>query len=144
LNFLLDTCVISELVKPKPSRGVIEWITSCHEQNLFLSALTIGEIQRGVSKLPESRKKKDLQSWLDHELVHRFGGRIVPIDARVSQMWGRIQAESESHGIKMPVIDCLIASTAIVHDMTVATRNVDDMKPSGVKLFNPWDGPPFS
>ncbi len=139
MSFLLDTCVISELVKVKPNRRVTKWIKSCDEENLFLSSLTIGEIQRGVSKLPESRKKNDLQFWLDHELIMRFDGRILTIDARVSQMWGKIQAKSESDGIKMPVIDCLIASTAIVHDMTVVTRNIDDMNPSGVKLFNPWE-----
>jgi hypothetical protein len=139
LNFLLDTCVISELVKPNPNPGLVAWIESCPEQNLFLSSLTIGEIQRGVSKLTESHKKKELQSWLDRELVSRFGDRIAGVDVKVSKTWGMVQAESESNGIRMPAIDALIASTALVYDMTIVTRNVEDMKPSGVNLFNPWE-----
>jgi len=138
LNFLLDTCVISELAKPKPNRKVTKWIASCPEETLYLSTLTIGEIQKGISNLPESRKKGHLQLWLDHDLIKRFDRRIVGIDIRVAQKWGEIQAQTEKKGVKMPVVDSLIAATGLVHDMTVVTRNVDDMKPSHVNIFNPW------
>jgi predicted nucleic acid-binding protein len=138
LNYLLDTCVISELIKPKPSSKVIKWLRFCQEESLFLSSLTIGEIQKGISKLPDSRKRKKLQSWLDSELTQRFDKRILGIDFKVAQKWGEIQASSEIAGVKMPVIDSLIASIGIVFDMTVVTRNTADMKNSGVRLFNPW------
>jgi predicted nucleic acid-binding protein len=139
LNYLLDTCVISELIKPKPSSKVTKWLRSCPEESLFLSSLTIGEIQKGISKLPDSRKRKKLQSWLDSELTQRFDKRILGIDFKVAQKWGEIQASSEIAGLKMPVIDSLIASIGIVFEMTVVTRNTADMKNSGVRLFNPWE-----
>ena len=139
MNYLLDTCVISELIKPKPSSKLIKWLRSCQEESLFLSSLTIGEIQKGISKLPDSRKRKKLQNWLDSELTQRFDRRIIGIDFKVAQKWGEIQALTEIAGIKMPVIDSLIASIGIVYDMAVVTRNTADMKNSGVRLFNPWE-----
>lgn len=139
MNYLLDTCVISEMVKPEPSSKLVSWLSSCHEENLFLSSITIGEIQKGISKLPLSRKKNELQGWLDFELIQRFDKRILVIDSKVAQKWGEVLALSEKSGVKMPVIDSLIASIGIVHDMTVVTRDVSDMEPSGVRLFNPWE-----
>jgi len=127
------------MVKPEPSSKLVSWLSSRHEENLFLSSITIGEIQKGISKLPESLKKNELQDWLDFELIERFDKRILVIDIKVAQKWGEILALSEKSGAKMPVIDSLIASIGIVHDMTVVTRDVSDMKPSGVKLFDPWE-----
>ncbi|MFH1699279.1 MAG: type II toxin-antitoxin system VapC family toxin [Candidatus Zixiibacteriota bacterium] len=138
MNFILDTCIISELVKPKPNSKVIKWVSSCPEETLYLSTLTIGEIQKGISILPESHKKDDLEKWLNQDLMRRFDRRIVGIDIKVAQKWGEIQAQTEKKGVKMPVVDSLIAATGLVHDMTVVTRNVDDMKSSSVTLFNPW------
>ena len=139
MNYLLDTCVISELIKPKPSSKLIKWLRSCQEESLFLSSLTIGEIQKGISKLPDSGKRKKLQNWLDSKLTQRFDKRIIGIDFKVAQKWGEIQASSEIAGVKMPVIDSLIASIGLLYDMTVVTRNTEDMKNSGVRLFNPWE-----
>jgi predicted nucleic acid-binding protein len=143
MNFLLDTCVISELVKPRPNKKVIAWISSCREQSLFLSAITIGEIQKGILLLPnsnkKSNKKNELLFWLESELIKRFERRILGIDVHVARKWGEIQAFSEQKGITMPVIDSLIAAIGLIHDMTVVTRNTEDMKSSGVRLFNPWD-----
>ena len=138
MNYLLDTCVISELIKPKPSSKVLKWLRSCQDENLFLSSLTIGEIQKGISKLPDSRKRNKLQEWMDTELIRRFDKKILEIDLKVAQKWGEIQASSEIAGTKMPVIDSLIASIGIVHNMTVVTRDTSGMKNSGVRLFNPW------
>lgn len=138
MSFLLDTCVISELTKPEPDQNVINWVSACEEHSLFLSSLTLGEIQKGISKLPHSGKKKTLQNWLDKDLSARFEGKILPIDAIVAQKWGKILADSEKDGAKMAAIDSLIAATAIVNDMTVVTRNTDDMINCGVALYNPW------
>lgn len=139
MNFLLDTCVISELVRKVPNARVVEWVRTRNEDNLFLSSMTIGEIQKGISLLPESRKKQELQDWLDHELLRRFDRKILGVDVRVATRWGEIQASSERAGAKMAVVDSLIAAIGTVHDMTVVTRNTDDMKPSGVRLYSPWD-----
>ena len=139
MNYLLDTCVISELIKPKPSSRVIKWLHTCQDENLFLSSLTIGEIQKGISKLPNSQKKSNLQDWIDSELITRFDKRILGVDIKVAQKWGEIQAFTEMDGTKMPVIDSLIASIGIVYDMTVVTRDSGGMKKSGVRLFNPWE-----
>ena len=138
MNYLLDTCVISELTQSKPSPKVTKWLRSCGEESLFLSSLTIGEIQKGISKLPDSRKKNNLQEWLNNRLIKRFDKRILGIDFQVAKKWGIIQASSELAGTKMPVIDSLIAAIGIVYDMTVVTRDTGGMEKSGVSLFNPW------
>ena len=117
---------------------VIAWLRACQDENLFLSSLTVGEIQKGVSKLQNSRKKNKLQKWLDTELIRRFDKRILVIDFKVAKKWGEIQASCEIAGTKMPVIDSLIASIGFVYDMTVVTRDTSGMKKSGVRLFNPW------
>lgn len=139
MKYLLDTCVVSELSKPKPNSKVVSWITSHEEDNFYLSSITIGEIQRGISRLPESEKKTRLQEWLDDELINRFGGRIVGIGLNESKEWGRIQALAEKSGKKMPVFDGLIAAIGLVHGMAVVTRNENDMTASGVSMVNPWN-----
>ena len=138
MNYLLDTCVISELVKPKANPKVIEWIRNCHEQNLFLSSLTIGEIKKGISKLSESKKKRNLMYWLENDLLERFNQRILAIDVSVAMAWGDMLSACEKKGIQIPVTDGLIASTAMVHGMTVVTRNIEDIEPTGVAVHNPW------
>lgn len=138
MKFLLDTCVISDLAKLKPSPAVVAWINSCPEERLFLSSLTIGELHKGISRLPPSDKKENLQHWLNIDLQNRFAGRIIPLDIDVAQTWGHIQGIAEKDGKPMPVIDALIAATALTHDLTVVTRNTLDMEPSCAKLFNPW------
>ncbi|MFZ1986735.1 MAG: type II toxin-antitoxin system VapC family toxin [Desulfatitalea sp.] len=135
---MLDTCVISELVKPQPNVELVDWCGRQNEESLFLSSITIGEIQKGISKLPPSERKKTLQNWLDTDLLDRFGDRIIGIDTKVARMWGEIQAATEKTGLKMPVIDSLIASSGLVYDLTIVTRNVQDMQASGVRLLNPW------
>lgn len=139
MNYLLDTCVISELIKPKPDLQVAKWVRSQDEESLFLSVITIGEIQKGISKLPDGRKKKQkLQSWLNNELQARFKGRILEITISISRVWGQVLGACENKGVTLPAIDSLIASQGIFHKMTIVTRNISDMEPSGALLFNPW------
>lgn len=140
MNYLLDTCVISEMVKTKPNRKVISWVSTQNENNLFLSVITLGEVQKGIAKLIDSKKKKALKIWLQTDLRERFSGRIVPIDDTVALSWGVLQASAEQHGVTIPSIDGLIAATGITHNMTVVTRNTQDMEASGAVLFNPWMG----
>ena len=139
MNFLLDTCVISELIKVQQNKKVVDWVNSCSEETLFLSSLTIGEIQKGISKLPVSKKKSNLQHWLDQSLFKRFDRKILEIDYVVAQKWGKILSTSEKKGFRLPAIDSLIAATAIVNNMTLVTRNTTDMLHSGVSLYNPWE-----
>ena len=139
MNYLLDTCVISELVNTKPELRVVQWIRSQDEENLFLSVITIGEIQKGISKLPDGRKKKkQLQNWLKNDLQERFKDRILEITIETANVWGQVLGTCENKGVTLPAIDSLIASQGFFHKMTVVTRNISDMESSGVQLFNPW------
>lgn len=140
MNYLLDTCLISELAKSKPDEKVVDWVLSENETSFYVSVLTFGELHKGIEKLPESKKKGELGIWVENELRNRFENRIIGIDMRISILWGKIQCFAEKKGKPMPAIDSLIAATGIAHDLTVVTRNVTDMDQSGVKLLNPWLG----
>ena len=139
MSFLLDTAVVSELVGKNPSGAVLKWIDGQDEASLYLSVLTIGEIEKGVARLSASARRSRLQSWVRRDLVERFGGRLLPIDTRTAARWGSIAGESERRGKPLPVIDCLIAATALVHGLAVATRNVGDFKRCGATCVNPWN-----
>ncbi len=138
MKYLLDTCVISELVKTKPNKKVVSWITKNDEVNFYLSSLTFGELYKGISKLPVSKRRKKLSQWIEHDLKERFTGKIFDIDLLVAKTWGEVQGASEAAGTPMSAIDGLIAATALTHDLTVVTRNVTDMQQSGATLLNPW------
>ncbi len=138
MNFLLDTCVISELIKRKPSEKVTNWFSGKDEENLFISVLTLGEIRKGIEKLRESKRKEALYNWLTNNLKERFWNRIIDIDMQVAMTWGKIQGISERVGQPMPAIDSLIAATGIAYNLTVITRNISDMNASGAMLLNPW------
>ncbi|MGA7279996.1 MAG: type II toxin-antitoxin system VapC family toxin [Desulfocapsaceae bacterium] len=138
MKYLLDTCVISELRKKNPDVHVVSWIQGRSEPDLYISVLTIGEMVKGVEKLPESKNKKALLIWLNEDLRLRFENRIIDLDVNILTTWGRIQAASEKIGQPMPAIDSLIAATAITYTLTVVTRNIKDMQISGASLFDPW------
>jgi len=89
--------------------------------------------------LPASTRRTRLQSWVRRDLAERFGGRLLPIDIRTAARWGAITGESEKRGKPLPVIDSLIAATAVVHGLTVVTRNVEDFERCGAACINPWD-----
>jgi predicted nucleic acid-binding protein len=138
VKFLLDTCLVSELVKKEPNSKVIAWLDECDEQSLFLSVLTIGELQKGISKLSDGVKKEKLQNWVEHDLVDRFEGRVLGLDLDTALVWGKLQGEAEQKGEKLPVMDSLIAATAALHGLFVVTRNARDMERCQVKVFDPW------
>ena len=139
MKYLLDTCLISELVKKEPNPAVVSWLDEEDEQKLFLSVLNLGELQKGISKLPDNAKKDELQAWVALDLVERFAGRILDIDLETALSWGRLQGEAEQAGEKLPVMDSLIAATAVAHGLVVVTRNVRDMERCGAKVCNPWE-----
>jgi predicted nucleic acid-binding protein len=134
---LLDTCVLSEIARPEPDPHVLCWFASVDERELFLSALTLGEIRRGASLLPRSKRRTRLEGWLDG-LQRAFADRILPVDAETALVWGEISAAAERKGRKPPAVDGLIAAVARQHDATLATRNVRDFQALAVRILDPW------
>jgi hypothetical protein len=137
-GFLLDSNVISELLKPKPDNRLLRWVEETDESILFLSVLTLGEIRNGVQRLRSGLRRGRLESWLQVDLPSRFQGRILPIDRAVADRWGRISAAAAAKGKPVPAIDGLLAATALDHDLTLVTRNVSDVAATGVPTLNPW------
>jgi tRNA(fMet)-specific endonuclease VapC len=138
VKYLLDTGIISELVAKKPARQVVDWIDQTDEDQLYLSVLTIGEIRKGIEKLPPSSKKQTLEEWLDEQLRIRFADRIIPVDLDIVLKWGQLTGALENAGKPMAAIDSLIAATALSGNFTLVTRNEEDFKYSKVSVFNPW------
>jgi len=139
MKYLLDTCVISEIIKPKPNENVISWLTGQDESELFLSVLTFGEIEKGIEKAPDKVRKKKLKLWVEEDLKQRFEGKILPVNLEVSTQWGTLQGIAEKAGKPMPALDGLIAVSGLVNNCIVVTRNTSDMEQSTVELFNPWN-----
>jgi predicted nucleic acid-binding protein len=125
-GFLLDTNCISELVRPRPEPRLLEWMDAADEATLYLSVLTLGEIRKGFAWMAQGLQRTRLETWLDVDLQARFSGRIVPIDAGVVDRWGWLAAESIRRGMGLPVIDGLLAATALHLNLTVVSRNARD------------------
>ena len=138
MSFLLDTSVISELVKPTPDDNVVEWMKRADETSLYLSVLTIGELEKGIAKLPASSRRTKLETWVRTDLADRFRERLLAIDGTVAATWGKLAGEAEARGEPLPVIDALIAATGLAHDLIIATRNIADFERCGAPCFNPW------
>lgn len=139
MNYLLDTCIISELASKQPAPEVINWVDTLDSKQVYLSVITIGEIAKGVEKLTESERKKELKTWLEHDLLARFQDQILPLDTNVLMTWGSLTAQAERKGRPLPAIDSLIAATVLTHKMTLVTRNVKDFESAGIDIFNPWE-----
>ena len=137
MNYLLDTCVISEVIKKDPEKSVIRWLASVDEFSTYLSVFSLGEIQKGIARLDTSRKKQTLKTWLDEDLRIRFSNRLLGFDANMALKWGEVTGSLEKKGLNIPLMDSLIAATALTHDLMVVTRNGKDMEPMGVKIINP-------
>lgn len=138
-GFLLDTNIISELLRPKPEPKVVEWVEATNEELIFLSVLTIGEIRKGINLHPDAGRRAKLEAWLASEVRARFEDRILPIDEAIAARWGLLTARARiGKNHKLPVIDGLLAATAQHRDLILVTRSIDDVAPTGVQLFNPW------
>lgn len=140
MNFLLDTCVLSEARKPAGREEVRQWLRQVAESRLFISTLTLGEIRKGIARLADQSQAQSLQLWLEQDLVARFQGRILPVDGEVALEWGRLTGESEAAGQPVPVIDGMLAATALCHHLTLVTRNERDFAGFPIPIFNPWEG----
>jgi predicted nucleic acid-binding protein len=139
MKYLLDTCVISELVAKQPRPSVVEFVDALDPDDVVLSVITIGEITKGIEKLPKSKRKQELLTWLREDLLIRFDGKMLALDAEVLVVWGTLTARLEASGRIIPAMDSLIAATVLAQQATLVTRNVDDFAGTGVEIINPWE-----
>ncbi len=135
MSYLLDTNVISELVRPKPAKIVLDWFGNIPSEALHISVLTLGEIRKGVEQMPDGARREKLRLWLEHDLVDWFGTRVLPVDMPIADRWGRLLALV---GRPVPSIDSLLAATALHHELRLVTRNQKDFDYPGLQVVNPW------
>ena len=135
MSFLLDTVVLSELRKTRPSRKVVQWLKAQKRESLFISVVSIGEIERGIEKVrkTDAAFAADLEQWLE-ALMRLYGDHVIPVNANAARLWGRLSAKLGHDGA-----DVLIAATALASGLTVVTRNVKHFAPTGVRVFNPFE-----
>lgn len=138
MRYLLDTCLVSELTKKRPDPGVVAWLDQQDERDLYLSVLSLGELEKGVSLLPEGPRRQRLHDWIQEELTERFHCRLLAITNDVALLWGRLSAKASRGGTQLPVIDGLLAATGLRHNLTLVTRDTARLEPTGVSLLNPW------
>ncbi len=139
MNYLLDTCVLSEFTRHQPAQRVIDWLNSMDEEKLFISVITIGEIQHGIERLAASHRKTELLVWMNTSLLTRFAGRIVSIDASTMLLCGSLVAHLEGAGHPLGAMDTLILASALQNNLIIVTRNGADFLPGGVQVINPWE-----
>lgn len=135
MSYLVDTNVLSELRRKQPDSSVIGWFENRPATTLFLSALTLGELRKGIEVMPEGERKRSYLDWLEVELVRFFNGRVLAIDESVADRWGRLVAQA---GRALPAVDSLLAATALTHGLTMVTRNERDFQHPGLEVINPW------
>ena len=135
MNCLLDTNVVSELFKKAPHEGVIRWMNAADQDSLFLSVLTIGEIRKGIERMVHGDRKARLVTFLEKDVQVQFEGRILPIDLSIAETWGTLEAHA---GRPLPPVDALLAATAIVHNLSLVTRNIKHFSFAQLRLLDPW------
>jgi toxin FitB len=136
MAWLIDTDVLSEALKARPQESVMQWLER-NRDDLYTSSHVIGELQAGISRLADGGRKRALQSWLNR-LVESLEGRILNFNTSVAIVWGRQESEFAKKGCPMPMPDSFIAATARRHNLTIATRNVQDYDRPGLKVENPF------
>lgn len=140
MTYLLDTTVLSELVRPAPDANVIAWTRAQSPIDLWLSVLALGELEKGIALMAHGARRARLTQWVQTKLPRQFLGRLLPIDDAVAMAWGRLTATGLREGRPLPVIDGLMVATAQVHDLHLVTRNVSDCSRRGVPVLDPWSG----
>lgn len=137
MRYLLDTCVLSELVKTKRDTHVVDWFEKRKPHELYTSAMTWGELNRGVERMPASKRRSELTHWLD-QLGTGFEDRVLAFDQTVARAWSQMTVQAEANGKPMAAFDSIIAATARANDCKLVTRNVQDFALAGVEIVNPW------
>jgi len=135
LSYLIDTNVLSELVRPQPSSAVVAWFEDVGDEALHISVLTLGEIRKGVELLHDETRREKLRLWLEHDLPDWFGVRVLDVNRAVADRWGRLVAEADR---PVAAIDSLLAATALHHELRLVTRNTRDFDFPGLEVINPW------
>jgi predicted nucleic acid-binding protein len=138
VNFLLDTNVVSEWVRPRPDDGVMTWLSEADEDRVFISVVTLAELRHGIERLPSGARRDRLDAWLTSQVPDRFETRVLPVDAAIANAWGRIMTRGQATGRPVGTMDAFIAATAEQHNLTLVTRNVADFDVLGIQLVNPW------
>lgn len=138
MKYLLDTNVISELVAKQPASKVIDWLDNTDDSLIYLSVITIGEIKKGIERLPDSKHRTKLGDWLRDELLVRFQGHIVSLEIETMLTWGILTTMLEQKGRKLPAMDSLVAAIALQGQFVLVTRNEADFIDTGVTILNPW------
>ena len=138
MAFLLDTNVVSETVRPRPAKMVLDWIERQIPTDLFLAAQTIGELVRGARKAREQERRERFERWIEQDLARQFDGRVLPFDGRTAAIWGRLMGDGDRAGRPPAAADAQIAAVAIQHEMILVTRNVKDFVSFEIQLLDPW------
>jgi predicted nucleic acid-binding protein len=136
MRYLLDTNILSEGRKPKPSPKVLSWLLQ-NAPSSGLSILTIGEFIKGASLMPAGKRRRELEAWIG-ELEQEFTDRLLPLDLNEIRFWGQLYGKQQAAGHKMPLFDSLLAATALAHDLTLVTRNTADFEDTDVRVLNPF------
>jgi predicted nucleic acid-binding protein len=137
-GFLLDTNIPSELTRARPELRVVDWVDAQDNVSLHLSAISVGELRRGFTLLPQGRRRIQLEQWFQQYLLPLFADRVLSVTKSVGNRWGILGGECQLRGTPLNTADGLVAATALEHDLTVVTRNVKDFDQLGVTVFNPW------
>lgn len=138
MKYLLDTNVLSEFAKPTVDPAVLSWMRATDELQMVISVVSVGEIQKGTSRMTQGRRQQELQAWLDRELIPRFGVRVLSLELLDLQLWGRLLGEAMKSGDSLPPVDTMLAAVALNRDLIVVTRNTGDFGRTGVEIVNPW------
>ena len=137
MSYLVDTNSFSETVKPRPDPKLLTWLR-LHEAELYVSTITLGEIRRGIERLPAGKRQDQLRTWL-MELAAGLQERVLSFNASTAHVWGQLKAEWEREGLSIASLESQIAATAHRYGLTIVTRNVADFQKTGVKVINPFD-----
>ena len=138
-GFLLDTNIPSEAIRTRPDPRVDAWVRAQDDATLRLSAITIGELRKGLTILPDSKRRSRLQDWLENDLIPLFAGRILPVTQAIADQWGVLSGQRQIAGRPLSMADGLIAATALEQGLVLVTRNVRDYQDLAVTIFNPWE-----
>lgn len=139
MKYLLDTCVLSEMIKSEPNPAVLAWVNARSDPDLFTAAMVLAELHRGVAKLPVSRRRQDFSAWLI-KLQVAFDTRVLPFTVETAEHWAAMCARAEGMGKTIAAFDSIIAACALENGLALVTRNVQDFAFASVLIVNPWDG----